>query len=79
MDVDTVWRIERRGGPIITGPIRSGVCRVGDVLVLTDEHGTATASVLGLEFHVRPGECGLLLGDVNGELRQGQIAHVRGA
>jgi hypothetical protein len=31
------------------------------------------ATVIGVEFHARPGEVGLVQGDVEGELRKGQV------
>lgn len=77
MDVAAVWRIRGRGGPIVSGPIHSGSCSVGDLVELQDALGTTTATVMGMEVHVRRGEPGLLLGDVQGELRQGQVVRVR--
>jgi translation elongation factor EF-Tu-like GTPase len=76
MVVEEVWRLASRGGPIITGPIRSGVVSVGDLVHLSDDQGSATASVIGIEFHVRPGECGLVLGEVEGDLRRGQVVQL---
>jgi hypothetical protein len=76
MVVAEVWHIPGRAGPIITGPIRSGAVSVGDSVRLTDNLGSATASVIGIEVHARRGEGGLLLGDVHGELRQGQVVRL---
>jgi translation elongation factor EF-Tu-like GTPase len=75
MVVEEVWRIAGRG-PIITGPIHSGVVSVGDAVRLTDDLGSATASVVGIEFHMPPGQGGLLLSHIQGELRQGQVVRL---
>jgi translation elongation factor EF-Tu-like GTPase len=66
MDVDAVWHLDGRGGPVVTGTIRSGGCRAGDDLGIRDGRRLVTATVIGVEFHGRATRCGLVLGEVKG-------------
>jgi hypothetical protein len=78
MVVEETWHLPSVPALIAIGTIRSGMVRVGDGVVLTDEMGDATATVVGIDFHVPPPQTGLVLGDLDvSRLRAGQIIRAR--